>query len=137
MPITSNPLATGLMVIGKLKDEVAAIQDAIRLKIARAIELVAAFPTITEDDVMINFEVPKHLGIGVARGSATPANQQKRTVLDYSGRCLNLAARLMDLARPAGRRPHDQHAGALLGPEIIAKLHAEDVYVKGIAEEFH
>ena len=63
--------------------------------------LVEAFGQITANDFMINFPVPQRLGVGVARGTATRLASGGQ-VLDYTGRCLNLAARLMDKARPYG-----------------------------------
>ena len=50
---------------------------------------------------MITFELPPDIGIGVARGSATRISTQDG-ILDYSGRPLNLAARLVNFARPRG-----------------------------------
>lgn len=63
--------------------------------------LMTDFPTLCANDPAINFPVPDSLGIGLSRGSASLL-RTRRTVLDYSGRPLNLASRLMEVARPAG-----------------------------------
>src|SRR5207244_3281826 len=59
------------------------------------------FGTICEADPMINFETPQRVGFGITRGPACCLFSGK-DVLDYSGHLLNLASRLMDLARPSG-----------------------------------
>jgi hypothetical protein len=83
---------------------------------------------------MVNFSVPKLLGIGVARGTATRLVSDG-FLLDYTGRCLNLAARLMDKARPCGVVFSDSHAEALMEPELAAEFFEDYVYARGIAEE--
>lgn len=82
---------------------------------------------------MVNFDVPGNLGIGLARGAATSLTSGDK-VLDYSGRPLNLASRLMDLARPSGV-VFDTSLGHELLPESTQEqFFQESVYVKGIAE---
>jgi hypothetical protein len=82
---------------------------------------------------MINFKVPEKVGVGMARGAVT-ALVSGGTVLDYSGRPLNLASRPMDLARPTGV-VFDESLGIDLLPEQLAKRFApESVYIRGLAE---
>ena len=83
---------------------------------------------------MVNFEVPGKLGIGVARGAATRLSSDGE-VLDYSGRPLNLAARLMDMARPSGVIFSDALGLNLLDEEILKRFEAAKVYVRGVAED--
>lgn len=81
---------------------------------------------------MVNFEVPVDLGIGITRGAATRLASGDLT-LDYSGRPLNLAARLMDLARPRGVVFANSLLTGVSLPQATAEqfLH-EVVYVRGM-----
>ena len=94
----------------------------------------AAFGQITADDYMINFPVPQKLGVGIARGSATRLISDGG-VLDYTGRCLNLAARLMDKARPSGVVFADIHAKQLMTPEVALLFTSDEVCIRGISEQ--
>lgn len=123
----------GMMLIYPFKD-VSTLQSTVRATVAKSIALVKAFPTLTKDDRMINFPVPTRLGIGLARGSATVLKSDSKT-LDYTGRPLNLAARLMDLARPFGVVFDDSFGVEELTTAVRKKFEHADVYVNGIAEE--
>lgn len=127
-----KPTGDGLLVVlDHSEDDVAETIDA---AVQRSMDLVEAFPDITKGDLMINFAVPQQLGVGIARGSATRLVSGEET-LDYSGEPLNLAARLMDLARPSGVVLDGELGFEVLGPEVAARFQEEMVYVKGIAEE--
>jgi class 3 adenylate cyclase len=123
----------GMMLIYPFND-VSTLQSTLRATIEKSIELVKAFPTLTKDDRMINFQVPTRLGVGLARGSATVLASDGKT-LDYTGRTLNLAARLMDLARPFGVVFDDSFGIEELTTAVRKKFAHADVYVNGIAEE--
>lgn len=127
-----KPTGDGLLVV--LDYEENTLQDVVRNAIATSIELVDGFPTVCAKDPMINFEVPADLGIGVARGAATQLHSGD-TILDYSGRPLNLAARLMDIARPSGVVFSDALGLGLLDDDILDEFDAAEVYVKGLAED--
>ncbi len=127
-----KPTGDGLLIL--LDYSRATLTDTVRLAAQKSIQLVEAFPEMCEDDPMINFDVPTKLGIGLARGSATMLTADQR-VLDYSGRPLNLAARLMDLARPSGVVFDDSYDYALLPDKLQLRFVKEYAYVKGIAEE--
>jgi class 3 adenylate cyclase len=124
----------GLMIIDHIGEEEDQVVTAIRSLLERALDLVEAFPTVTGDDLMVNFEVPQAVGVGIARGSATVLLDSAREPLDYSGRCLNLAARLMNLARPQGVVIADRHADRLLGEALQERFATSDVYVRGLGE---
>lgn len=87
---------------------------------------------------MINYDTPKKIGIGLTRGSAcciTSKDNSEEKTLDYSGRLLNLASRLMDLARPSGI-VLDYSFGMDLLEDETKEMFAEDkAYVRGVAEE--
>ncbi len=110
------------------------LDDTVRKAVGLSIALAERFPTICDEDPMINFDVPPGLGIGLARGAAT-ALISGETVLDYSGRPLNLAARLMDLARPSGVVLDDSLGFGLLEEGMRERFASESVYIKGIAED--
>ncbi|HEX7279025.1 MAG TPA: adenylate/guanylate cyclase domain-containing protein [Solirubrobacterales bacterium] len=126
-----KPTGDGLLIL--LDYEEKNLEKVVRGAVDRSIRLVESFGTICDGDEMINFDVPGKLGIGLARGSATSLATGKK-VLDFSGRPLNLASRLMDLARPSGIVFDQSFGFNLLEPEV-QKLFAKDAaYVKGLAE---
>jgi class 3 adenylate cyclase len=123
----------GMMVIYGFDDQ-ESLTAVLRSTVELSINLVEAFPSITTGDPMINFPVPGQLGIGLARGSATVLVSESK-VVDYTGRPLNRAARLMDLARPAGVVFDDSFGLALLDKATQRRFSEEKAYIKGIAEE--
>lgn len=126
-----KPTGDGLLILsGYDRDSLAA---AVCTAVDKSIHLVEEFSEICDDDPMVNFDVPTKLGIGLARGSATSLTAGDK-VLDFSGRPLNLASRLMDLARPSGV-VFDNSFGYDLLPEAIRGRFSKDTaYVKGLAE---
>jgi class 3 adenylate cyclase len=129
-----KPTGDGLLLIHHVPADRADIPHAVSSVLARCVSLVEAFGQITADDFMINFPVPQRLGAGVARGTATRLVSGGQ-VLDYTGRCLNLAARLMDKARPYGVVFRDDHATKLMEPEVAARFSEDRVCIRGIAED--
>jgi len=91
------------------------------------------FGNICNNDPMITFEVPDKIGIGVARGIAC-CLLSGETIIDYSGRLLNLAHRLTELARPSGVIIDGNFGINLLTEEQQRDFKAERVYLDGIAE---
>jgi class 3 adenylate cyclase len=126
-----KPTGDGLMIIRK--HTASDLEQVASESVARALDLVDAFPKLCDSDKMVNFPVPGDLGIGLARGAATQLISHRKT-LDYSGRPLNLAARLMDLARPRGVVMESSIAD-LLNENLLDRFRQEQVYVKGIAED--
>lgn len=92
------------------------------------------FATLFDDDPSINFDVPRTIGIGVARGSAC-CLVSGDTTIDYSGRLLNLTARLTDIARPSGIIIDGAFVIDLLTEEQQRIFKEDKVYLKGIAED--
>jgi len=128
-----KPTGDGLLLIHQLPVDPQAVPQIVSSILARAVALVGAFGQMTADDYMINFPVPQKLGVGIARGSATRLVSEGG-VLDYTGRCLNLAARLMDKARPFGVVFADTHAKQLMTPEVAMLFTSDEVCVRGISE---
>jgi class 3 adenylate cyclase len=90
------------------------------------------FPSFCIGEEMINFKVPQKIGIGLSRGAVSRIIANGWT-LDYSGRVLNLASRLMNLARPSGV-VFDTDFLQSLPPEIKSTFSKAKVWLWGIAE---
>ena len=128
-----KPTGDGLMIILDYQDE-ETLTNIVRYAIKRSLDLVRDFPTLTLNDPMVNFDVPTQLGIGIARGAATSLVSGDK-VLDYSGKPLNMAARLMDLARPRGVVFSADLGLDLLEEEEKAAFKQDLVYIKGINDD--
>jgi class 3 adenylate cyclase len=127
-----KPTGDGLLLIYGYSRE--SLTDSVRQALERSVRLVEGFPTLCDPDPMVNFAVPQRLGIGLSRGSATAIVSSSGSPVDYSGRPLNLASRLMDLARPAGVVFDESFGFDLLTPELQSRFTEESAYVKGLAE---
>lgn len=92
------------------------------------------FGHICDNDPMINFDVPSKIGIGIARGTACCLKSDD-LILDYSGHILNLASRLMNLARPSGIVIDGDFVIELLDEEDQALFEEKEAYLRSIAEE--
>ncbi len=110
------------------------LKEVVRSTINKSWKVIKNFGKICKNDPMINFQVPQHVGIGIARGTACRI-VANRKVLDYSGHVLNLASRLMDIARPSGIVFSDSFGANLLENKEIEKFAKGKVYLKGIAED--
>jgi len=97
------------------------------------LNLLENFSNLCNDEPMVYFATPNEIGMGVARGSACCIfNKEEDKVLDYSGRVLNLASRLMDMARPSGIVIDAGFRIALLDDDYQKLFANENVYVRGI-----
>lgn len=92
------------------------------------------FDSICAEDNMINFPVPSAIGFGLARGPAC-CLYSGETILDYSGHLLNLASRLMNLARPSGIVIDGDFKIELLEEETRQLFQPAAVYVRSLAED--
>jgi hypothetical protein len=125
-----KPTGDGLMIIVSWDED--ALAGVLASVVDSALRLVSDFGTLTKNDLAINFDVPNKVGIGIARGAACRLYSGEKT-LDYSGRILNLGARLLDFARPEGI-VLDGGYGLDALPEPIKSQFAKDsVYIRGIA----
>lgn len=98
------------------------------------VTLIEEFPNLCKGDAVINFDVPTELGIGLSRGVATKL-VSGGSILDYSGRPLNIASRLMNLARPSGI-VLDEAYGFFFIPEAHrSKFATDEIYIRGISTE--
>jgi class 3 adenylate cyclase len=127
-----KPTGDGLLILSSYERD--NLKQALTGAVATSIKLVEEFPRLCDDDPMINFEVPGKLGVGISRGSATCLEAGDK-ILDYSGRPLNLAARLMDLARPSGIVIDGKFGYDLLPKAVQERFTKDFAHIKGLAEE--
>jgi class 3 adenylate cyclase len=121
----------GLLILRRFDHET--IDRVLGESLNSALQLVPEFPSLTKGDPMVNFATPANVGVGMARGAAT-ALVSKSKILDYSGRPLNLATRLLDVARPSGVVFDHTLGPELLAADLIAQFQSADVYLRSIAE---
>jgi class 3 adenylate cyclase len=126
-----KPTGDGLLIL--LTYERENLTEVVQSAVGRSISIVEKFEEFCAGDEMINFDVPAKIGVGLARGSATRLAADGKA-LDYSGRPLNLASRLMDLARPFGVVFDTRFGFPLLDKETQALFRKDSAYVKGLAE---
>jgi len=127
-----KPTGDGLIITIPYTEE--NLKEVTNLTMNSCLGLLRVFGSLCADDHMINFPTPQKIGIGLTRGSACCIKSEDK-ILDYSGRVLNLASRLMDLARPSGIVFDDTFRIDLLSDKIKDLFSQETVYVRGIAEE--
>lgn len=94
-----KPTGDGLLIILPYKEE--DLKEMVGKIVQACMTLIGDFAAFCEHDPMINFNVPKKIGIGLSRGAVCRIASKDKT-LDYSGRVINLSSRLMNLARPEG-----------------------------------
>ena len=101
-----------------------------------SLRLVSEFGALLDGDEWVYFEPPDRVGIGIARGAATRL-VAKDSTLDYSGTALNIASRLMDVARPHGLVLDQTFPVGLLRSELLDQLQEDDkVFLRSVAESF-
>lgn len=110
------------------------LSEVVRETIDVCLKLHVDFPALCKDDPMIPYDVPTQIGIGIARGSACRLQTGKK-IIDFSGRILNYATRLMDLARPSGIVFDGQFGLSLLEKTVASQFAADEVYVRSVAED--
>jgi class 3 adenylate cyclase len=92
-----------------------------------------SFPSLVHDP-MVNIKKPQKIGIGLSRGNAFRIVANGGT-LDYSGKVLNLASRLMNLARPSGIVFDCEFLNGITAPSDLGKTFSKSkVWLLGIAE---
>jgi len=87
-----------------------------------------------DDEVMSACNPPNRVGIGVSIGPVCCLLSGEK-VLDYSGRPLNLASRLMNMARPMGLVVDDRVGRALMRTDLKDRFAVKQVYAHGVAEQ--
>lgn len=133
MPAASffKPTGDGLLLVYSVTRETGI--GVTRELVDACLKLESEFSCISDSDWLINFPVPDKIGVGIARGTATRLHDGEKT-LDYSGSPLNLASRLMDLARPRGVVFDGGLGPEVLDAELLEKFDVHNVFVRGLAE---
>jgi class 3 adenylate cyclase len=126
-----KPTGDGLLIVKAVDRE--SLTATVQRFVAGALRLDSEFKDVCAADDLINFRTPERVGIGIARGTATRISAEDKT-LDFSGYPLNLASRLMDLARPGGVVFDESLGLSLLTSEQEKGFRPEKVYVKGLAD---
>jgi class 3 adenylate cyclase len=127
-----KPTGDGLLIIEDYTERT--LRSKVQATILSSFSLIEDFGGLTTADPMVNFDVPSRVGVGLSRGAACRLVSRGKT-LDYSGRVLNLASRLMGLARPKGIVFDSALGPELLPSELLEKFVSETVFLKGIAED--
>jgi class 3 adenylate cyclase len=127
-----KPTGDGLLVIVKYDEKT--LKTVVQSCVSSSMKLCADFKNFCKDDPMINFPVPPNIGVGLSRGTACRLSSGHK-ILDYSGRLLNLASRLNDLARPQGIVFDEALGFELLDDATKSKFRDVKVYVRGLAEQ--
>jgi len=131
-----KPTGDGLLIIRPYAENT--LESVATSTVLSSVKLVREFGTLCSEDPTVNFPVPDSIGIGICRGPvcALIAGKKKPTTIDYSGRFLNLSARLTEMARPAGV-VFDSAFGPELLPEPLQAVFAQEpvVYVRSVAED--
>lgn len=128
----AKPTGDGLLLIFRYSED--NLKEVSAKLLNACIRVMDEFPKMFDDDAIINFETPKNVGFGISRGPAC-CLFSGRTIIDYSGRLLNLAARLNDLARPKGIVLDGNYVVDIIPEGLRTRFKKADVYVRGIAEE--
>ena len=128
-----KPTGDGLIIIIPFTEE--KLKKVARKTINSCLNLLENFGSLCDNEPMVNFPTPDKIGIGLTRGSACCiVSEEDNKIMDYSGRILNLASRLMDMARPSGI-VFDEGFGIDLLSERKRKLFSEETaYIRGVAE---
>ncbi|MCH7483985.1 MAG: adenylate/guanylate cyclase domain-containing protein [Chloroflexi bacterium] len=126
--------ATGDGLLVTIPFDEKTLQEMARKTVESALACHKEFSQICKGDPMVNVETPDRIGIGIARGTACCIVSGDE-IVDYSGHLLNLASRLMDIARPSGIVIDGAFGVELLKPTTAKRFLQHDVYVRSVAEE--
>ena len=126
-----KPTGDGLLIVRSINKR--NIEGVVRSSVESALNLRDEFADLCKGDALLNFPLPELVGMGIARGTATRIFDGDLT-LDYSGYPLNLASRLMDLARPSGVVFDASLQVGLELPELLDRFTSDRVYVRGLAD---
>lgn len=96
-------------------------------------KVVNDFPTMMQNDSMINYKVPDAVGFGIARGTAFCLYSDGEAV-DYSGQTLNLASRLNEFARPHGIVIDGSYMLSVIPEDMRSIFFTDRVFVRDISE---
>jgi hypothetical protein len=126
-----KPTGDGLLMTFNYDEN--SLLDVSKTVLTSCYKCLEEFPSFCQNDPMINFSVPEHIGLGVARGTACCLYAEDE-ILDYSGHLLNLCSRLMELARPSGIVIDGNYMKSVVPTSLQEHFIEQKVYIRGIAE---
>ncbi len=129
----AKPTGDGLLLLFRYSEN--NLHQVAESVLKSCLAVVRDFPTMMNNDAMINYAVPDAVGFGIARGTAF-CLYSDGGVVDYSGQTLNLASRLNEFARPHGVVIDGSFMDSVIPEELRGTFYTDTVYVRGIAEEF-
>jgi hypothetical protein len=129
--VFAKPTGDGLLIIYRHSEQ--NLNQVSALVLSKCFEAIDAFPKMFESVPIINYAPPNAIGFGIARGSASYLIAGRDT-LDYSGKVLNLAARLNELARPTGIVIDGSYQQSIIPEPMRGRFNQKRVYLRGIAE---
>lgn len=124
-----KPTGDGLMIVIPYQKE--SFSESMNSVLTKCIELLDSFDSFCKDDDNIYFPVPDKIGIGISRGCSC-CIKANGTIIDYSGQVLNVASRLMDIARPKGIIVENNFDINTLDGDYA--FGTDSVYLTGVAE---
>jgi len=127
-----KPTGDGLLIIYKYTED--NLNEISKTILVACLKCINDFHELFKEDPMINFETPKYIGFGISRGPVCCLFSGKH-IIDYSGRLLNLASRLMDLARPMGIVIDGNYLIDVIPKNLRGRFKNRDVYIRSISEE--
>lgn len=130
--VFAKPTGDGLLIIFRHNET--NLNKISELVLTSCFKALKHFPTMFKSLPIINYAPPTAIGFGVARGSASYLTFQDE-ILDYSGKVLNLAARLNELAKPSGVVIDGNYQGNIIPQKLRKRFRTKSVYLRGIAEE--
>lgn len=127
----AKPTGDGLLIVSPYEEE--SLADAANHALKTCQQVHQTFRSLVDDSIL-NIKKPQKIGIGLSRGAAFRIIANGET-LDYSGRVLNRASRLMNLARPNGIVFDREYLTGLAQPTDLDKTFSKSkVWLWGIAE---
>lgn len=129
-----KPTGDGLLLVVPFETSEVELARVTKAIVNDALRLNSDFAKIVNDDKLIKFPHPRAIGIGLSVGSVSRL-VAKRQTLDYTGRSLNVASRLMELARPSGVVFDMTLDASALSKTVARRFASDHVYLKGVAEE--
>ena len=127
----AKPTGDGLLIASPYEQR--SLAEAANHALKTCQRLHQAFPSLVDDSIL-NIKKPQKIGIGLSRGVAFRIVANGET-LDYSGRVLNRASRLMSLARPSGIVFDCEYLAGLALPTDLDKTFSKSkVWLWGMAE---
>jgi hypothetical protein len=129
-----KPTGDGLLLIVPFAATEAELESVTRVVVGDALRLHDDFADIIESDKLVRFAHPDRIGIGLSVGSVSRLVAGDLT-LDYTGRALNVATRLMDLARPSGVVLDNTLDFSALETGMASRFRPDHVYLEGVADE--